>query len=73
MTGNNMNYCSVAFGIIILIATIQWIVDGRKNYRGPTIDQVALGNGEVVGIVPDEVGIEALDGTVEGERKDMKV
>jgi choline transport protein len=26
----------VAFAIIILISTIQWFVDGRKNFKGPT-------------------------------------
>ncbi|OSS48667.1 hypothetical protein B5807_07001 [Epicoccum nigrum] len=35
VTGSNMNYCIVAFGIILLISTIQWFVDGRKNFTGP--------------------------------------
>ena len=45
-----MNYCVVAFGIILIISSIQWIVDGRKNYKGPQIDAAALQNGEVVGM-----------------------
>lgn len=32
-----MNYCIVAFGIIVLISTLQWIFDGRKNYVGPRV------------------------------------
>ncbi|KAJ4334620.1 hypothetical protein N0V95_009125 [Ascochyta clinopodiicola] len=35
VTGSNMNYCIVAFGIILLVSTIQWFVDGRKNFTGP--------------------------------------
>ncbi|KAF1998382.1 amino acid transporter [Amniculicola lignicola CBS 123094] len=35
VTGSNMNYCIVAFAIIILISTIQWFADGRKNFTGP--------------------------------------
>ncbi|KAK3047318.1 hypothetical protein LTR09_011308 [Extremus antarcticus] len=43
VTGTTMNYCIVAFAIIILISGIQWIVDGRKNFEGPriTIDESA--------------------------------
>ncbi|KAK4934036.1 hypothetical protein LTR66_015761 [Elasticomyces elasticus] len=44
VTGNNMNYCIVAFVIILIISTVQWIIDGRKNYTGPQIDVVALRN-----------------------------
>ena len=50
VTGNNMNYCIVAFGIILLIATLQWVFDGRKNYTGPNIDTEALIQGQVEGI-----------------------
>ncbi|KAF2096249.1 amino acid transporter [Rhizodiscina lignyota] len=50
--GTTMNYCIVAFAIIIIISTIQWIFDGRKNYEGPriTIDEVRRGS-----MVPDSV------------------
>ncbi|KAI5459049.1 amino acid/polyamine transporter I [Mariannaea sp. PMI_226] len=37
VTGTTMNYCVVAFAIIVLISLIQWVVDGRKNYKGPRI------------------------------------
>ncbi|KAI1822927.1 amino acid/polyamine transporter I [Xylaria intraflava] len=36
-TPNNMNYCIVAFGVILIIAVLQWIFDGRKNYTGPQV------------------------------------
>ncbi|KAI2629477.1 gaba permease [Xylaria nigripes] len=36
-TGNNMNYCIVAFGVIVVIAASQWVLDGRKNYTGPLV------------------------------------
>ncbi|PVH95857.1 amino acid permease [Periconia macrospinosa] len=38
VTGSNMNYCIVAFAIIIVISTVQWFVDGRKNFTGPRSD-----------------------------------
>ena len=40
VTGVTMNYCIVAFFIILVISTVQWFVDGRKNYRGPRIEMV---------------------------------
>ncbi|KAJ5999620.1 hypothetical protein N7481_000029 [Penicillium waksmanii] len=41
VTGSNMNYCVVAFGIILSISTTQWFVDGRKNYSGPRVEVIA--------------------------------
>ncbi|KAF1914677.1 amino acid/polyamine transporter I [Ampelomyces quisqualis] len=38
VTTSNMNYCVVAFGIILFISTFQWVVDGRKNFTGPRTD-----------------------------------
>ena len=38
VTGSNMNYCIVVFFIVVMISLIQWMVDGRKNYRGPKVD-----------------------------------
>ncbi|CAG7961817.1 unnamed protein product [Penicillium salamii] len=37
-TGSSMNYCVAAFGIVFIISTIQWFVDGRKNFVGPRIE-----------------------------------
>ncbi|SPO07768.1 probable choline permease [Cephalotrichum gorgonifer] len=37
VTGTSMNYCVVAFAVVILISGIQWVVDGRKNYEGPRV------------------------------------
>ncbi|KAK5090366.1 hypothetical protein LTR05_000538 [Lithohypha guttulata] len=50
VTGNSMNYAIVAFAVVILISVIQWVVDGRKNYKGPQIDVGAMINGEVEGL-----------------------
>lgn len=33
-----IDYCVVAFGIILFISTFQWFVDGRKNFTGPRAD-----------------------------------
>ena len=37
-----MNYCIVAFGIILIISVVQWFVDGRRNYKGPYVDPEVL-------------------------------
>lgn len=50
VTGNNMNYAVVAFGIVLIIAVTQWIIDGRKNYEGPQIDAAVMSKGVVEGI-----------------------
>jgi hypothetical protein len=33
-----LDYCVVAFGIILGVSTIQWFIDGRKNFTGPRAD-----------------------------------
>jgi hypothetical protein len=71
VTGENMNYCVVAFGVMVLIAAFQWIFDGRKNYTGPQIDVDMLVPGPVEGSAVDMVeesgsGSEARKG--EGEK-----
>ncbi|KAK0826559.1 hypothetical protein LTR03_017165 [Friedmanniomyces endolithicus] len=38
VTGSSMNYCIVAFGIVLMISMIQWFVDGRKNFTGPKVE-----------------------------------
>ncbi|KAI9370717.1 amino acid permease [Aspergillus egyptiacus] len=37
VTGSNMNYCVAAMGIIFIVSTLQWLVDGRKNFTGPRV------------------------------------
>ena len=37
VTGSSMNYCIVAFAIVLIISLVQWFVDGRKNYEGPKV------------------------------------
>ncbi|KAF5857418.1 hypothetical protein ETB97_005803 [Aspergillus alliaceus] len=38
VTGSSMNYCIVAFAIIVIVSVVQWIVDGRKNFTGPRVE-----------------------------------
>lgn len=47
-----MNYAIVAFGIMLLIAGLTWVFDGRKNYEGPHMDVQALLEGKVEGMEP---------------------
>ncbi|CAM1510830.1 Fc.00g083430.m01.CDS01 [Cosmosporella sp. VM-42] len=37
VTTTNMNYCVAAFGVILFISVTTWLVDGRKNYKGPQV------------------------------------
>lgn len=37
-----VDYCVVAFAIIVIISVVQWIVDGRKNFTGPRVNLVAV-------------------------------
>ncbi|KAK3935384.1 amino acid/polyamine transporter I [Diplogelasinospora grovesii] len=67
-TGTNMNYCVVAFGIILLIAVIQWLADGRKNYTGPHVDVNALMQGQVEGISAEE---DASQSVAESSKPDV--
>lgn len=41
-----IDYCIVAFAIIIAISLFQWIIDGRKNFTGPRVNLVS---GQVIG------------------------
>ena len=53
VTGSSMNYCIVAFAIVLIVSALTWIFDGRKNYKGPQITLVA---GHVQGSAPFDVG-----------------
>ncbi|OJJ81779.1 uncharacterized protein ASPGLDRAFT_131614 [Aspergillus glaucus CBS 516.65] len=35
VTGSSMNYCIVAFAIIVIISVGHWIIHGRKHFTGP--------------------------------------
>jgi choline transport protein len=63
VTGSNMNYCIVAFAIVVIISLIQWIVDGRKNYAGPKVDI----NVEVLENVDSHVKVANGDNSTSGE------
>lgn len=58
-----MNYAIVAFGVVLIIAVVQWLIDGRKNYEGPHIDSEALGKEVVEGVRGESKpsGIETID------------
>ena len=49
-----MNYCIVAFAIVVIVSTIQWFIDGRKHFHGPQLDLDAMRKGRVVGMAADE-------------------
>ena len=38
--GSTMNYAIVAFAVVLIISSLTWIFDGRKNYKGPQIELV---------------------------------
>jgi choline transport protein len=46
------DYCVAAFGIVLVISVLQWIIDGRKNFTGPRISLDDLAQGVPVGEVP---------------------
>lgn len=64
-----MNYCIVAFAIWLIISMIQWFVDGKKNYKGPSIDMKAMQQGEVMGMAVDS---HESRPEVEGSEKALK-
>ncbi|ODM20240.1 hypothetical protein SI65_03293 [Aspergillus cristatus] len=35
VTGSSMNYCIVAFAIIVIISVVHWVIHGRKHFIGP--------------------------------------
>lgn len=40
LADGSLDYCVVAFFIVIVISTVQWFFDGRKNYKGPQVELV---------------------------------
>ncbi|KAE8351328.1 amino acid/polyamine transporter I [Aspergillus coremiiformis] len=52
-TGSSMNYCVAAFGIILIISTFQWAIDGRKNFIGPRVDMDVI-----AGVIGEEHTVE---------------
>ena len=69
VTGNNMNYCIVAFAIVIIISISQWYVDGKKNYTGPKLDVDAMKNGEVVSLAPEQRNGDTAGDDLEDNKK----
>lgn len=54
-----MNYAVAAFGVVLVIAVVQWLIDGRKNYEGPQIDPEAMSKGIVEGITGGAESVES--------------
>lgn len=50
-----VDYCIVAFTIVLIISTVQWFIDGRKNFKGPRVDLDVL-----------QRGVSAVDGAQGG-------
>jgi choline transport protein len=78
VSGSNMNYCIVAFGVVLVISGLQWVVDGRKNFHGPRIDSDVLENavggaggglGTLAGLSTGDTRVEGRESGVAGERK----
>lgn len=40
----DMNYVSAVYGVVVFVITVDWLVRGKRNYRG----QVARHEGTVV-------------------------
>ena len=68
-----MNYCIVAFAIILVISTIQWFVDGRKNYKGPRIEEAALKHAEVLGMPIEGALTHDSDSGIATQKKEADV
>lgn len=63
VTGSNMNYCVVVFALILGVSAVQWWVDGRRNFKGPRVEEGAVRNAEV-----EVLGV-AVSGEDEGNGK----
>ena len=64
-----MNYCIVAFGVILLVAGTTWLLDGRKHYKGPAVGVMGLIAGQIDG---KEVSVQCdSDGVIEDEGKEL--
>lgn len=67
-----MNYAVVAFGVVLIIAVVQWLIDGRKNYEGPIIDSEVMGLGkEIVEGVSGAESKPSGDETIESKAVDQ--
>ena len=68
-----MNYCIVAFGVILLIAGLTWVFDGRRHYTGPQIKLTGVVHGAVADADADaEPPPPRSSGSKEGARQAEK-
>ncbi|KAG5927876.1 hypothetical protein E4U42_001673 [Claviceps africana] len=63
VTAKNMNYCIVAFSVMLVIAGATWVFDGRKHYKGPRVKVPGLKGRAGTGTEP-----QPLCGDCEGEK-----
>jgi len=56
-SGSSMNYTVVAFAIVLIVATIQWWVDGRKNFKGPRVELEETPESMLEGRLPQNVNL----------------
>lgn len=72
---NIIDYCVVAFFIVLVIATVEWFVNGRTKFKGPKVNLEALAHGDVMGITAEESvtnGHDRDNGTDGGEEDKSK-
>lgn len=61
-TAENMNYTSVIVCGLTLVVGIWWMVHGRQNYLGPTLEQIGMDN---LSIVTDDCKVVSSSGKVD--------
>lgn len=57
--GTNMNYCVVAFLVMVLVAGGTWVFGGNKKYAGPYIEIEGVHSDNVVGLNPVQSRLKA--------------
>lgn len=64
----NMNYCVAAFGVIIVIASSNWVLSARKSYRPPALQLVT----DRHTLASNSSGLREQDKAVEVERNEVE-
>ncbi|CEJ83953.1 hypothetical protein VHEMI03317 [[Torrubiella] hemipterigena] len=59
VNGTNMNYCVVAFLVMVLVAGGTWVFGGNKKYAGPYIEIEGVHSDNVVGLNPVQSRLKA--------------
>lgn len=64
VTVSHMNYCVLAFGIMLLIAGGTWVSDGRRHYQGRQLNIQGLMKGKLEVMEP-AMGVNSSNKTQE--------